>query len=178
MFRKSSFWVVFVGFLVLVIVWYSIDGGNTDKSSVQTTGKKNGSALEPGQVLNRAQQEAVLELIRREHEIGDLRQTQKRLQDLHLELLRLRLTCFFSAPEQIRATIDSVLISARCAIDSNIVLTDRLNPIAGFPDYAMAVGLVRKQQQGLIRNYGLVLVAFIRNGCDGLPLREKFGQVL
>lgn len=42
----------------------------------------------------------------------------------------------------------------------------------------MAVGLARKQQQGLIEKYSFALVTFIRNGCDGYPLQKKFGQIL
>ncbi|MEK7465297.1 MAG: hypothetical protein AAB631_00810 [Patescibacteria group bacterium] len=126
---KSSLWILIIGLSTLFLLWFLTGCGDTDKKVDRVTKEGNKSAVEPGQVLDRTQQEAVLELIRREHEIGGLRQTRKQLEDLHLKLLHLRISCFSSAPPQIRNMIDSVLIFARQTIDSNVVLTD------GFKSY-------------------------------------------
>lgn len=180
MFKKSCFWYGIVGFCIVLFSLFlcCVSCRNVDENLSLVAKKGNGQTVNPGEVLSYAQQEAVLELVRRDHEIGNLRQAQRRFQDLHLELLRLRFTCLSSAPPQICTMIDSVLISARIVMDSNVVLTDGLNPMAELPEYALAVESVRKQQLGLIRDYGFILVAFIRNGCDGRPLREKFGLIL
>lgn len=128
--------------------------------------------------LSLPQQRAVLELIRRDREVTNLRRIQENFRSLYSDLADLRAHCLPPAPGRSYAHLDSIMAQVNFVIVSGTILADALDPTEDLIPYVLKVQAVREEQKILIKGCGLLLVLFIENGCDDRPLRKKYGAII